>query len=49
VHGTAPPIDKKVFADETALTTWQWTVAPQAGYLAVAGGTIFGLNVNKLV
>jgi hypothetical protein len=26
---------KEVFADEVALTTWQRTVASQAGYLAV--------------
>jgi hypothetical protein len=28
--------------------TWQRTVAPQAGYLAVACG-VFGLNGNELV
>jgi hypothetical protein len=43
-----PAINKEVFADETALTTWQGTVAPQAGYLAGACG-FFGLNVNELV
>jgi hypothetical protein len=41
-------INKEVFADEAALTTWQRTVASQAGYLAVGCG-VFGLNVNEMV
>jgi hypothetical protein len=47
-HGIAPSIDKEVLADEAALTTGQRTVAPQAGYLAVACG-VFGLNVDEMV
>jgi hypothetical protein len=47
-HGTPPSINKQVFADEAAVTTWQWTVAPQAGYLAVACD-VFALNVDEMV
>ena len=47
-HGFAPSINKQVFADEAAVATWQRTVAPQAGYLAVAR-SVFGLNVDEMV
>jgi hypothetical protein len=45
---TVLAINKEVFADEAALTTWQRTVASQAFYLAVACG-VFGLNVDEMV